>query len=316
MLILVNLICLGTVWNGSSSAAGTPLSETIVAACNNTFSPAKFPLTFDVKSTVTSPADPSTISPGDSFTVEFDVTANLAASFKTSAYAIIGPRPVPISEARATIGVLSGATGPILSVGTGVTGGFSTVNIPAPGRSVTASLTELSTTAVAAPGTFVPTDIGSFIIDIGATEATGPGITITAVNGDGSQATLSLPAAATAADIPVQIWSPDDVTDSPIPIGTVSGTFTADSTAAPFTATFQLLGNSTATGDTPVGFSSNATTNDPRTGTEIVANSSVGFSPVTNAAKQTYLRASIALGVAPYLPCMGGSWTQLADGYG
>src|SRR4051812_30757905 len=81
-------------------APGAPpveATDLLVVACNNTFQPAKFPLTWQLKSKVTSPLDGSdakAINPGDTYTVEFDVTANLAADFKGSAYAIIGPRQV------------------------------------------------------------------------------------------------------------------------------------------------------------------------------------------------------------------------------
>jgi hypothetical protein len=295
-----------------------PLAEVVVAACNNTFSPAKFPLTFDITSTVTAPVDSDgnaeIVTPGDAFTMDFTVTANLAASFKAAAYALIGPRPVTVSEARATIGVQSGATGPILSVGSGVTNGFEVQTIPAPGRSVTVTFTEESATVVASPGAFEPDDVGRQITDLRSPSATAGGRTIASVASDGSSATMSAPALEDGAAISAQVWSPQELTDSAVPLGSVSGTYTAGSEDV---ASFILLGNATYAGggavpaDAPAGYSSNSTTNDPRAGTAVVPNTTTGFgSTVSTAARQTYLQVTVIPGVSPYLPCMSGSWTE------
>ena len=321
-------------------APPVPSTDLVVMACNNSFSPAKFPLTWEITSTLVAPTtsgDAMAVNPGDEFTMEFDITANLAADFKATAYAIIGPRSVPMDQARATIAPVTGATGVtdatptgleqagIVPVGTGIPGsGFTTANLPAPGRTVTATWAELSTTVSAAPGTFVAADVGRLISDNGADAGAGTNISIeiTAVNGDGSQATLATPAAASTGSAggdgsQTQIWSPDELTDSPIVLPTVTSTFTATVAAAPFNATFQLLGNSTFAGDgtipadAPAGFGTNATLSDLSNATAIQANTTPGFAPAvlpTVDARSTYLRATLGP-VSVYLPCMGGSWS-------
>jgi hypothetical protein len=324
----------GTAGANRPELGGPPVPSTdlVVMACNNTFSPAKFPLTWEITSTVVAPTsagEAEAINPGDEFTMEFDITANLAADFKATAYAIIGPREVPMDQARATIAPVTGATGVagtslqqagIIPVGTGVQGGFTTVNLPAPGRTVTVTWTELSTAITAAPGTFVSDDVGRLISDNGPDQGAGANasIEITAVNGDGSGATLASNAQASTTSALSQIWSPDELTDSPIELPTATGTFTATVAAAPFNATFQLLGNSTYAGngstipaDDSAGFATNATTSDLSNGTAIQANTTPGFASgvqPTVDARTTYLRAVLGP-VQVFLPCMGGSWS-------
>jgi hypothetical protein len=62
-----------------TTALAVPLGSTdaVLLACNNTFSPVKFPLEYDVIARPS--ANP--IVPGSSFTVDFDVTVKAAAAF-------------------------------------------------------------------------------------------------------------------------------------------------------------------------------------------------------------------------------------------
>lgn len=206
-----------TIPEVEGSAAGAP--ESVEAACNNTFSPTKFPLTYQI--TATPSANP--VPAGESFTVEFDVTLVASAGFLNGVYEILGPVAIPIVKNQATIGPLTGATGPTVKAVMA-----STFNIPAP---------------------------------------------------------ASTPVTAGAS----------------IPIGKVTGTYTA--TGDP--ATFTLVGNSWAPTDTrPPGV------------TQAGWQGSGGSVALTSTGSQTYAQASLAGGVIkPFLVCMGGTWTPSGDTY-
>src|SRR4051794_36737678 len=81
--VLVSLTALITastlvgVLTGPAPASAAPVTEDVVTACNNTFQPTKFPLTYQVTSTPS--ANP--VAPGASFTVDFDVSLIASASF-------------------------------------------------------------------------------------------------------------------------------------------------------------------------------------------------------------------------------------------
>jgi hypothetical protein len=335
MVVLVAM--LGAILQISSASAlrpnpGAPpvqRTDIEVLACNNSFSPTPFPLQWIMQSTVTAPVssgDALPVYPGQQFTMSHTVTAFLAADFLAAAYAIIGPRQAPIDQARVTITPLAGATGPIVSIGTGVTGGFAGYNAPAPGRSVAVSWTAGSSTITAASGTpFVNANAPDGDIGRSVYDNTGENVikgTITAVGGGGTTITVtgdgSVASADSAEGQTIQIWNPAELDDVAVPIGTASATYTALTADAPFNATFQVLGNSSysvdGTGATP-GFSAGGNS-DPRTGT-VQANTVKGITgtppstTVTNQARNTYLRVNLAPGVTPTIACMGGRWSAL-----
>ena len=112
-----------------TTALAVPLgsNDIVLGACNNTFSPIKFPLEYDIIARPS--ANP--IAPGSSFTVDFDVVVTAGAAFLNGVYkvlaATVGVQAIPISLAQATIVPLTGATGaPIVAKLA------STFTIPAP----------------------------------------------------------------------------------------------------------------------------------------------------------------------------------------
>ncbi|WP_426572440.1 hypothetical protein [Aquihabitans sp. McL0605] len=107
----------------SAPAAGASVSTDVVAACNNTFQPTKFPLTYKVVSTPS--ANP--VAAGSTFTVDFQVSMVVSADFLNGLYNILGSVEVPITKNKVTIGPLAGATGAAVQANMAAT-----FTIPAP----------------------------------------------------------------------------------------------------------------------------------------------------------------------------------------
>lgn len=271
-------------------APPTTSTDTVKTACNNTFQPTKFALDYTIDSTVTSPVDgggdAEVIYPGDSFDVEFEATVNISATFLNGAYGIIGPQPVLITNNRATIGALYGATGSNV-----VIDNPTDIPLPQPGRAFDITFTSGSATITSA-GQFVAGDVGANVYDAGGTFTAGA--TIASVV-DANTATLTLPAL-DSGTTSIRVWQ-FLTSDLPLTIGTASGTFTATgpATITPETPVkFTVIGNSTTTGDEALGISP------------------LGFAGavIDPSAQQTAVRTSLGPGINPVLVCMGGEWDE------
>ena len=107
-----------------ANASAGPATSQFFTACNNTFNGAKFPLEYRIVAT------PSVFPvPADTdFTVDFNVTVIASAGFLNGVYSALGSAPaIPITEDKATIVAVSGATGaPVQAART------STFTIPKP----------------------------------------------------------------------------------------------------------------------------------------------------------------------------------------
>ncbi|WP_426572441.1 WxL domain-containing protein [Aquihabitans sp. McL0605] len=281
----------GAVTNPNPGNPPVTQSDIVHTACNNTFQPTKFSLDYKIDSTITSPlsgGNTSAIYPGDTFGVSFKATAEVSASFLNGAYALIGPQAITILNDQVTIAPLYGATGSPVTI-TDTTD----IPLPQPGDVRTVGFTSGSTQIT---GTFTAADVGANVYD------SGDGFTTAAtiVSQTGSTAQLSLAATATGSD-PVRIWQ-FLTSDIPLVIGTQAGSFTADpGITAPYQAKFQILGNSSTTGD-PVPLGN--------------GNTGIGFGGgiINPSAHQTEIKASLGPGITPSLVCMGGSWTATTSG--
>lgn len=89
------------------TAAAAPISATVETACNNTFSPTKFPLTYNI--TATPSASP--VAADAPFTVDFDVELVASAGFLNGVYDLLGAVEIPITQNKVTIAPMAGATG-------------------------------------------------------------------------------------------------------------------------------------------------------------------------------------------------------------
>lgn len=271
------------------------VNETVRTACNNTLSPTKFAFDYIIDSTVTSPVDgggaPEAIVPGDSFDVQFDVTANVAASFLNGAYALIGPSDVFLTLKKVTIAPLYGATGSSLIIQDNTT-----TNVPAVFvSSADATYTTGSTTVTSVSGGFLGASVGDNVFAESASVA--PGTTIASITDDNTLE-LSAPATNTGAAA-TKLW-PTVATDLAVPIGTGTGTYTATG-AAGEQASFQILGNS-------------ATAQDIIDNGGPFGNGNTGSGGAESL--QTYVKADIGFAGSPVsanLVCMGGTWTETVD---
>jgi len=274
-------------------APPTTTSETVKTACNNTFQPTRFALDYQIDSTVTSPVDGGgdavAIYPGDAFTVDFDATVNISATFLNGAYGIIGPQAVTVTNNQVTIGALYGATGSNV-----VINNPADIPIPQPG-----SLYDITYTA----GDTTITTTGDFTGKTGANvyDSTGSftaGATIASVT-NATTAELSLPATASgtaSGGDASRVW--DFLTsDLPLVVGSGTGTFTATGppTITPQSpAKFTIVGNSTTTGDEALGIAP------------------LGFvgAVVDPSANATAVKTTLGPGINPWLVCMGGTWSE------
>ncbi|WP_421119599.1 hypothetical protein ACE2AJ_19880 [Aquihabitans daechungensis] len=277
-------------------APPTTQSDTVTTACNNTFQPTRFALDYEIDSTVTSPVDgggdAELIYPGDAFTVEFDATVNISATFLNGAYGIIGPQAVMITNNQVTIGALYGATGSNV-----VINNTTDVPIPQPGSLYDITYTSGDTT-ITTTGDFTGQE-GANVYD--STGSFTAGATIASVTSP-TEAELSLPATgsgtASGGDAS-RVWD-FLTTDLPLSIGTGTGTFTATGppTITPESpAKFTIVGNSTTTGDEALGISP------------------LGFvgAVIDPSASATAVKTSLGPGINPWLVCMGGEWDETVD---
>jgi len=124
LLALMTATVLGvTIASPPAPAAAAPVTEDIETACNNTFQPSKFPLTYRITSTPS--ANP--VAAGETFTVQFEISLVASAGFLNGVYDILGSTAIPITKNKAMIGPLSGATGATVQANMA-----STFTIPAP----------------------------------------------------------------------------------------------------------------------------------------------------------------------------------------
>ncbi|WP_421119597.1 hypothetical protein ACE2AJ_19875 [Aquihabitans daechungensis] len=266
-------------------ASAAPVTQDVETACNNTFSPTKFPLVYKMKTTAS--ADP--VAAGATFTVEFDVSLVASAGFLNGVYDILGSVAIPIVKNKATIAPLSGATGPAV-----VANMASTFTIPAPGAipvssGVTIPIGTVTGTYTATSGTAAFQIVGN---SWAPTDTKPPGVTEAGWQGSGGSVALTTSGARTYAQASLAggvikpflvcmggTWTPsgpDYTTPLKPPTGfgaiTVTGTgssttSTSSSTTVPGSTTTTTTDGSTTTTSTSVPESTTTSTTAPTTTT-------------------------------------------------
>jgi hypothetical protein len=317
--------------SGRPTAGVDPTTETrsdiVALACNNSLSPTLFPLQWLVSSTITAPVDAAnnarTIYAEDEFTVNFQVTALLAAQFKNGVYGLLGPKAFDLSAARATLAPLGERATPVSpdTNPAAITAGFAPQNVPLPGTPLTVDFTEGSPVVSVTSGTVSSGMVGKLLADVSAPPLATPaaGNLVLAVDTGANTLTMGnaqmapVNAGETKAATAATVWSPAEVTDTVIPVGAVSKSYVAAPGVNPYDVTFQFLGNASraATNAAPSGFSLNATNSSLLNGTAVVANTTFAEDPTTpRPITQTQLVADLGGGVSATLHCMGGQWSS------